>query len=73
MELELPSDGGECKGGRVSTVGPNLEFGEKSMESLEKQTNCVVNSRVSIDGCAQSMCGFIGDGDGVNSVGFCGV
>lgn len=61
MEMELSSDGGECKGG--SGVG----YGKKPMDSLEKQVHRVVNSSLSLDGCAQATRGFKGDGDGGNS------
>lgn len=67
MELELLSDGGECEGGRVSTVRPSVDYGDKSMESLEKQMHGVVNSTFPIDGCVQSTRGFTGDGDEITS------
>nr|POE80632.1 hypothetical protein CFP56_15037 [Quercus suber] len=65
MEVETSFGGVEHKGGRVST---DVGYGENPMESLEKQTHCVVHSGAPFDGCARCAWGVTGEGVGVVSV-----
>ena len=64
MDMDLLSDGSECKNGRVTIVEPGVGYGEKSMASLEEQTHRIANTSFTADGCAQATHGFIGDEDG---------
>lgn len=64
MDMDLLSDGSECKNGRVTIVEPGVGYREKSMASLEEQTHRIANTSFTADGCAQATHGFIGDEDG---------
>lgn len=67
MGMDLPSDEGECKGGRSITVGLGVGYGEKSTVSLGEHTHREANSSFSANGCAQLIRGFTGDEDRATS------